>query len=77
MWAKKTLNNVSTLLHCTHQDYLNSVVADTEEFNTVFDILNRYETLNDARVELIEQQEKDLAMLENARTSMVKLTEVM
>jgi hypothetical protein len=52
-------------------------VTNTKEFSTVFDILNRYETLGAVRMELVERQEKDLATLQNAYNDMIKLTEVM
>ncbi|XP_069700961.1 coiled-coil domain-containing protein 42 homolog [Periplaneta americana] len=61
--------------HKMYEDYLESVVSETKEYSTVFDILNRYETLNTARIELTERQEKDLATLETASTAMAKLAE--
>jgi hypothetical protein len=68
---------MGALMCCTEQDYLKNVVTNTKEFSTVFDILNRYETLGAVRMELMERQEKDLATLQNAYNDMIKLIEVM
>jgi hypothetical protein len=65
-----------SFLCCTKQDYLKSVAADSNEYSTVFDILNRYEALHAARMELTERQEKDLATLQSVRSNMVKSVEV-
>jgi hypothetical protein len=56
---------------------MKSVLAETKEFTTISDILNRYETLIAARKKLIEQQTRDLTTLENTHNSVVRLTEVM
>jgi hypothetical protein len=61
---------------CTKQDYLKSVVADSKEYSTVFDILNRYEALHAARMELTERQEKDLSTLQSVHSNVVKSVEV-
>jgi predicted proteasome-type protease len=63
-------------LCCTKQDYLKRVVADSKEYSTLFDILNRYEALHAARMELTERQEKDLATLQSVHSNMVKSMEV-
>jgi hypothetical protein len=55
---------------------MKSVLADTDEFATISDILNRFETLIAARKKLTEQQMKDLAALENTDDSVVRLREV-
>jgi hypothetical protein len=60
----------------TKQDYLKSVVADSKEYSTVFDILNRFEALHAARMELTEGQEKDQANLHTISSNMFKLMEV-
>jgi hypothetical protein len=52
------------------------VLAETREFATVSDILNRFETLTAARKKLTGQQAKDLVTLENTHNSAVRLTEV-
>jgi hypothetical protein len=63
-------------LYGTKQDYLKSVVADAKEYSTVFDILNRFEALNAARMGLTERQEKDQANLHTISSNMFKLMEV-
>lgn len=60
----------------TKQEYLKRVVAESKEYSTVFDILNRYEALHVARMELTERQEKDLAVLHSIRSKTFKLMEV-
>jgi hypothetical protein len=55
---------------------MKSVLAETNEFATVTDILNRFETLTAARKKLTEQQTRDLATLENTHNSVVRLREV-
>jgi hypothetical protein len=42
------------------------VLAETKEFATVSDVLNRFEMLTAARKKLTEQQTRDLVTLENA-----------
>lgn len=52
------------------------VLAETKEFATVSDILNRFETLTAARKKLTEQQTRKLVTLENTHNSVVRLREV-
>jgi hypothetical protein len=52
------------------------VLAETKEFATVSDILNRFETLTAARKKLTEQQTRELVTLENTHNSVVRLREV-
>lgn len=72
----KDIINVLMFLCCTKQDYLQSLVADSKEYSTVFDILNHYEALHAARMELTERQEEDLATLQRIHSNMVKSIEV-
>jgi hypothetical protein len=72
----KIIINVLMFLCFAQQDYLQGVVAESKEYSTVFDILNRYEALHAARMELTERQEKDLASLQSVHSNMLKLTEV-
>jgi hypothetical protein len=60
----------------TEQDYLKSVVAVSKEYSTVSDILDRFEVLHAARMELIERQQKDQAVLHTVSSNMFKLMEV-
>ena len=52
------------------------VLAETKEFATISDILNRFETLTAARKKLTKQQTRELVTLENTHNSMVRLREV-
>jgi hypothetical protein len=52
------------------------VLAETKEFATVSDILNRFETLTAARKKLTEHQSRELVTLENTHNSVVRLREV-
>ncbi|EEB14649.1 coiled-coil domain-containing protein, putative [Pediculus humanus corporis] len=58
-----------------YENYLKLVINLSNEMNSSYDILNRYETLASARTELAARQEKNLTALETARTDMIKLTE--
>lgn len=58
----------------TFQEYLQSAVKACPTFRTVDDILDRYETLAEARKVLAERQEQDLSALEDARNEMVSET---
>jgi hypothetical protein len=55
---------------------MQKVLAETKEFATVSDILNRFETLTAAHKKLTEQQTRELVTLENTHNSMVRLREV-
>ena len=52
------------------------VLAETTEFATVSDILNRFETLAAAHKKLTEQQTRELVTLENTHNNVVRLREV-
>jgi hypothetical protein len=52
------------------------VLAETKQFATVSDILNRFETLTAARKKLTEHQRRELVTLENTHNSVVRLREV-
>jgi len=52
------------------------VLAETNEFAAVSDILNRFETLTAARKKLTEQQTSELVTLETTHNSVVRLREV-
>lgn len=54
-----------------YEDYLSDVVVESHEFKTINDILNRYDALTMARVDLIERQKSDLESLETERANMV------
>jgi len=52
------------------------VLAETKEFATVSDILNRFETLTAARKNLTEQQTREPVTLEITHNNVVRLREV-
>jgi len=52
------------------------VLAETTEFATVSDILNRFETLTAAHKKLTEQQTREQITLENIHNNVVRLREV-
>ncbi|GJQ85984.1 hypothetical protein Trydic_g21828 [Trypoxylus dichotomus] len=58
-----------------YEDYLQSVVKLSGGFKNVSDIIQRYEALTEAKHFLGERQERQLALLENARTELSKLLE--
>lgn len=51
--------------------YLDRVITETGEFQSISDIFNRYETLVEARSILTEHQDKNLRLLEERGTEMV------
>ncbi|KAF2881444.1 hypothetical protein ILUMI_24730 [Ignelater luminosus] len=61
--------------HRMYEEYLQNVVKACSTFRTVDDILDRYETLAEARKVLAERQEEDLSALEDARNEMIRVTE--
>lgn len=58
-----------------YEEYLQKVLISFPEFRTLNDILNRYESLTEAKESLSNKQESDLLQLEQARTKLIKLTE--
>lgn len=56
-----------------YQNYLERVVRETNEFEAIPEIFNRYETLVEAKEVLSESQDQSLAVLEEASTNMVSL----
>lgn len=54
-----------------YQNYLDKVVNDTGEFQSIAEIFNRYETLMEARMILAEHQDKNLQILEDQGTELV------
>ncbi|KOC64934.1 Coiled-coil domain-containing protein 42 like protein [Habropoda laboriosa] len=58
-----------------YQNYLEKVVAETGEFNSISEIFNRYETLIEARTILSEHQDKNLELLEERGTEIHHMTE--
>ncbi|CAK9805275.1 Coiled-coil domain-containing protein 42 homolog [Anthophora quadrimaculata] len=58
-----------------YQDYLEKVISETEEFNSISEIFNRYETLIEARTILSEHQDKNLEILEDRGTEIHHMTE--
>lgn len=54
-----------------YSHYLDRVIAETGEFQSIADIFNRYETLIEARSVLTEHQDKNLHLLEERGTEMV------
>ncbi|KOX73611.1 Coiled-coil domain-containing protein 42 like-2 [Melipona quadrifasciata] len=58
-----------------YQDYLDMVIIETGEFNSISEIFNRYETLIEARSILSEHQDKNLELLEEKGTEMHHMTE--
>lgn len=54
-----------------YQDYLEKVISETAQFESISQILTRYECLTEARKELSERQDQNLQALEDASTEMV------
>lgn len=54
-----------------YQNYLNRVVVETDEFQSINEIFNRYETLVEARQALSDHQDKNLQLLEEKGTEIV------
>lgn len=54
-----------------YQNYLERVVNETDEFESIPAIFNRYETLMEAKEQLAEKQDKSLGILEEASKNMV------
>ncbi|XP_011880120.1 PREDICTED: coiled-coil domain-containing protein 42 homolog isoform X2 [Vollenhovia emeryi] len=59
-----------------YQNYLDRVVNETGEFQSINEIFNRYETLVEARQALSDHQDRNLQMLEDKGTEIHHLTEV-
>ncbi|XP_077282049.1 coiled-coil domain-containing protein 42 like-2 [Temnothorax americanus] len=59
-----------------YQNYLDRVVNETNEFQSINEIFNRYETLVEARQALSDHQDRNLQMLEDKGTEIHHLTEV-
>ncbi|XP_018312643.1 coiled-coil domain-containing protein 42 homolog [Mycetomoellerius zeteki] len=58
-----------------YQNYLDRVVNETDEFQSINEIFNRYETLVEARQALSDRQDKNLRMLEEKGAKIHHLTE--
>ncbi|XP_033223512.1 coiled-coil domain-containing protein 42 homolog [Belonocnema kinseyi] len=58
-----------------YQTYLERVVRETNEFKSIPEIFNRYETLIEAKEVLSESQDQSLAVLEEASTNMHEMTQ--
>ncbi|XP_012540099.1 coiled-coil domain-containing protein 42 homolog [Monomorium pharaonis] len=58
-----------------YQNYLDRVVNETGEFQSINEIFNRYETLLEARQALSDHQDRNLQMLEKKGTEIHHLTE--
>ncbi|XP_017884313.1 coiled-coil domain-containing protein 42 homolog [Ceratina calcarata] len=58
-----------------YQNYLERVVNETGEFNSISEIFNRYETLIDAGMMLSEHEDKNLEILEDRGTEIHHMTE--
>ncbi|XP_072746293.1 coiled-coil domain-containing protein 42 homolog [Anoplolepis gracilipes] len=59
-----------------YQNYLNRVVIETGEFQSINEIFNRYETLVEARQALSDHQDRNLQLLEHKGAEIYRLTEV-
>ncbi|XP_070158550.1 coiled-coil domain-containing protein 42 homolog [Polyergus mexicanus] len=59
-----------------YQNYLDRVVNETGEFQSINEIFNRYETLIEARQALSDHQDRNLQLLEQKGTEIHHLTEV-
>ncbi|XP_023289087.1 coiled-coil domain-containing protein 42 like-2 [Orussus abietinus] len=59
-----------------YQTFLERVVSETGQFQSIADIFNRYETLVEAKEALSENQDKKLQVLETTGTEMYHMTEV-
>ncbi|EGI64994.1 PREDICTED: coiled-coil domain-containing protein 42 like-2 [Acromyrmex echinatior] len=58
-----------------YQNYLERVMNETDEFQTINEIFNRYETLIETRQTLSDRQDKNLQMLEEKGIKIHHLTE--
>ncbi|KAG5313863.1 CCD42 protein, partial [Acromyrmex insinuator] len=58
-----------------YQNYLERVMNETDEFETINEIFNRYETLIETRQTLSDRQDKNLQMLEEKGIKIHHLTE--
>lgn len=56
-----------------YQNYLDRVVNETGEFQSINEIFNRYETLIEARQALSDHQDRNLQLLEQKGTEIVYL----
>ncbi|XP_014476807.1 PREDICTED: coiled-coil domain-containing protein 42 homolog [Dinoponera quadriceps] len=65
-----------TDVHKKYQYYLENVVNDTGEFQSINDIFNRYETLVEARQTLRDRQDTNLQILEDKGAEIYHLTDV-
>jgi len=54
-----------------YQNYLDRVVNETGEFQSINEIFNRYETLVEARQALSDHQDRNLQLLEQKGTEIV------
>lgn len=54
-----------------YQNYLDRVVNEMGEFQSINEIFNRYETLIEARQALSDHQDKNLQLLEHKGTEIV------
>jgi DNA polymerase I-like protein with 3'-5' exonuclease and polymerase domains len=54
-----------------YQNYLDRVVNETGEFQSINEIFNRYETLLEARQALSDHQDRNLQLLEDKGTEIV------
>ena len=54
-----------------YQNYLEAVVKETGEFQSLGEIFNRYESLVESRITLAQHQDQHLDALEVTRTEMV------
>lgn len=54
-----------------YQSYLDRVVNETGEFQSINEIFNRYETLIEARQTLSDHQDRNLQLLEHKGTEIV------
>lgn len=57
-----------------YQNYLELVVNETGEFQSINEIFNRYETLIEARQALSDHQDKNLQLLEEKGLEIVHLS---
>ncbi|KAG5332024.1 CCD42 protein, partial [Acromyrmex charruanus] len=58
-----------------YQNYLESVMIETDEFQSINEIFNRYETLLETRQTLSDRQDRNLQMLEEKGIKIHHLTE--
>lgn len=54
-----------------YQNYLDRVINETKEFQSIKEIFNRYETLIEARQALSDYQDRNLQLLEQKGTEIV------